>query len=198
MTIRGLKAPPKNFNETPFWAAASTLSQAVKVGAVVLAAECIHIAMKVLDMQLASEVDLGRVAGILGYTAWMAHGVAILKHYLLIQAVSAETGPLSGRIGETTMIDRLMNLAIGILGGLFAMDLLNIEMGAGLTSVFALGGMGTLVVSLAGKDLAESLLSGIFLHASDKFYEGDFVKLGDGTSGTVFKINWMYTLIRGK
>ena len=186
------------FDETYFRAIASTFSQFVKVAAVVLVADCIQIAMKVMEMSIAREVDLGRVGAIVGYTSWIAHGVANLKHYILLQAVAAPEGPLSGRIGEATTIDRLLNMAIGTLGALFAMDMLNIEMGAGLTSMFALGGMGTLVVSLAGKDLAESFLSGIFLHASDKFYEGDFVKLGDGTSGTIFQINWMYTLLRCK
>ena len=125
-------------------------------------------------------------------------GYAMFKHYLIVQAVSSSEGVMAGRMGESAVVDRFFNLAIGLFAALFVLDLLEVEMGTGLKSMFALGGAGTLVISLASKDLAEQFISGVFLHASDKFYEGDYVTLGDGTAGVVSKIGWMHTLIRCK
>jgi small-conductance mechanosensitive channel len=190
----------QEFRETYFWLGATIFSSAVKVAGVVLAADFLDIVMTNLEVPMAMDHDFGRIAAAIGYTAWIAYEVALFKHFLIMQAVmnSDQGTVLSGRVGESAVVDRFLNLAIALFAGLFLLDLLSVEMGSGLKSIFALGGAGTLVFSLASKDLAQELLSGLFLTASDKFYENDVVKLGDGTAGVVFKIGWMYTLIRGQ
>jgi small-conductance mechanosensitive channel len=57
-------------------------------------------------------------------------------------------------------------------------DALGLEMGRGINSLFAFGGIGTLVFSLASKDIASQLVSGLVISTSDRFYEGESIHLG--------------------
>ena len=59
-------------------------------------------------------------------------------------------------------------------------DILKIKRGNGLSSIFALGGAGTLALTLACQDLAKKALNGLALSASDAFRVGDSILLGDG------------------
>jgi small-conductance mechanosensitive channel len=77
------------------------------------------------------------------------------------------------------------------------MDTLNIQVGAGLKSVFALSGVGTLVLSLASKDMASLFVSGVALSTSEKFRTGDLIKLGDNTTGVVQRMGLLFTEVRG-
>ena len=76
-------------------------------------------------------------------------------------------------------------------------DILKIKRGAGLSSIFALSGAGTLTLSLALQDLVKKSLGGLALSTSEKFAIGDNIVLGDGTQGTVKKIGWLNTDIKG-
>ena len=49
-----------------------------------------------------------------------------------------------------------------------------------MSSIFALGGAGTLALTLACQDLAKKALNGLALSASDAFRVGDSILLGDG------------------
>ena len=59
-------------------------------------------------------------------------------------------------------------------------DALNIKVGKGLSSIFALGGASTLAFTLALQDLAKKSLNGLSLAASDVFNVGDYVSLQNG------------------
>jgi small conductance mechanosensitive channel len=59
------------------------------------------------------------------------------------------------------------------------------------------GSISTLVVSLASQGLLMQVLNGLLLSASDRIYEGDNVRFGNGVSGTVVKMGWMETVLRG-
>jgi small-conductance mechanosensitive channel len=93
------------------------------------------------------------------------------------------------------MIDHLVDGTIYICTGLFLLDILNVEMGAGFTSIFAFGSAGTIVMGLATKDIAAMFVSGMTLTTSNRISEGDDVNFGDGTNGTIQHIGWMQTTI---
>jgi small-conductance mechanosensitive channel len=78
------------------------------------------------------------------------------------------------------------------------LDVLAVETGRAVSSIFALGSVGTLVLSLASRDIASQLVSGLAVTASRRFFEGEEIELGDGTRGSVAKMGWMYTDMRGK
>lgn len=59
-------------------------------------------------------------------------------------------------------------------------DILQIKRGNALSSIFALGGAGTLALTLALQDLAKRVLNGLAISTSDVFNVGDQIILGDG------------------
>ena len=85
----------------------------------------------------------------------------------------------------------------GILAFIW-IDILNIKRGNALSSVFALGGAGTLALTLALQDLAKRVINGLAISTSDAFEVGDEIRLGDGTSGIVLSVGWLSTVIRGE
>jgi small-conductance mechanosensitive channel len=93
--------------------------------------------------------------------------------------------------------DSLFNIAIVVTTVFLLVDELKIPVGRALQSVFALGGVGTLVFSLASQDLASQIINGIALVASNKYDEGDLILLGDGTLGIVRRMGWVCTDLRG-
>lgn len=68
-----------------------------------------------------------------------------------------------------------------------------------VTKGFAtLGGLSTVVISLASQGFVTQVFYGLFLATSQKFRTGDVVKFGDGKySGKVASLGWMDSLIRG-
>jgi len=52
--------------------------------------------------------------------------------------------------------------------------------------------------NVSNADLAQLLLSGFVIRSSDKFIEGESIKLGDGTSGTITNLGAFEMHIRGK
>ena len=73
-------------------------------------------------------------------------------------------------------------------------DILDIKSGKGLSSIFALGGASTLALTLGTQDLAKRALNGLALSASDSFYVGDNIRLGDG-EGTRCRGAWDVTVV---
>jgi small-conductance mechanosensitive channel len=58
-------------------------------------------------------------------------------------------------------------------------------------------GKAGLVFSFASKELATEVLSGVAFHSSRKIGLGDKIRLGDGTTGNVVKVDALETLIKG-
>lgn len=59
-------------------------------------------------------------------------------------------------------------------------DILQIKRGHALSSIFALGGAGTLALTLALQDLAKRVINGLAISTSEVFTVGDTIQLGDG------------------
>ena len=81
-----------------------------------------------------------------------------------------------------------MNAIIYTVSSLILLETYNVKVGVALSSIFAFGGMGTLIFSLASKDFATELLSGIVSSASRKYDIGDKILIGDGTYGYVTRL----------
>jgi len=87
-----------------------------------------------------------------------------------------------------------------MIGGVtlfFILNILKLEMGVAFSGILAFGSVGTLAFGLASKDLTTNILNGLMLSASDRIYEGDSVKFGDGHSGTIISLGWLETVLRG-
>lgn len=127
------------------------------------------------------------------YSLWAGRKASLFKKWLLCRLWhrSPET------LGRMELIDHLADAIIATITGLVIVDILSVELGFAAKSVFAFGSIGTLVFSLASQGIVANLMNGLLLSASDRVYEGDSVKFGNGIEGTVVKMGWIETVIRG-
>jgi small-conductance mechanosensitive channel len=91
----------------------------------------------------------------------------------------------------------MLDFLLIILAAAIVLRDLNVDYGMRLQSIFAAGSLGAITFSLASRDLAENIVGGIVLQAWDAFNEGDDIKLGDGSEGTVLCIGLVETELCG-
>lgn len=188
--------PADSFKSTYTYQVAHNVSQIAKIAIIVYVIDCIMVVNYVqgIEFAMTKGVDFGaKIARIL-YTVWIAYRFMQLKRYLLGRTVNKSPE----KLGKIMIFDRILDAIIYAVLTFSIMDTVEIEYGAGLKSLFAFGGLGTLVLSLASKDMATLLVSGLVLSTSEKFHEGDFIELGDKTTGTVVGRGLLYTSIRRK
>jgi len=81
------------------------------------------------------------------------------------------------------------------------LDILSVHTGLAVQSIFAVGGAGSLIVSLGSQNVASQIVNGLAIASTGKFYEGEKIMLivdGKKLVGTVEKMNIMASDIRGK
>ena len=181
------------FSQSLIFQVANHISQASYLGLLVYAADLLSI----LFSDIGFTAAVGHFNNIFAktvYTIWISWRLKIFKRFLLSKAF--RTSP--NELGQAALYDRMLNLILYASTVLIMLELYSLEWGIALSSLFAFGGVSTLVISLASKDLASQLINGIALSASDNFQEGESVIFGDKTEGVVTKVGWLHTLIRGK
>jgi Mechanosensitive ion channel len=169
------------------------ISQAAQLAILVYLVDCLTVILTGLGFSFSHLGNLSVGFAKILYIAWAAQRLSVFKRYLLGRAFSKHPG----KLGQAGVVDRLVDGIIYIVTGLFLLDILDVEMGIGISSVFAFGSAGTLVMGLASRDVASMFVSGMTLSTSDLIREGDHVKFGDGTTGQIVRIGWMHTTIRG-
>jgi Mechanosensitive ion channel len=93
------------------------------------------------------------------------------------------------------LVDRAVNVVCVGFMALLISDWISVELGLAFKGAVTLGGVGTLAFTLASKDLASQLVSGVFLQAGNKMKSGEKVALG-GSTGKVVKIGLTETVLR--
>lgn len=156
--------------------------------------------LKHLDFKFVVKYRAQQVVGSVLLSSWMAYNLSRLKYQYL------KAGPLSLKslrarrdaskdgppIGEQNrLLNQVLDVIIYSCAFLTVVDLLGIQMGFALKSIFGLGSFGTLALSLASKDLAAEFVGGLMIHTSNFFDEGETVVLQDGTRGSVVKMGWL-------
>lgn len=101
------------------------------------------------------------------------------------------------KLGRVSLFDKLCDFIIVSIFGAFLVDFVGINIGMGFQSLFTASGVGAIFFSLATKNVAEQVVGGLVIRGWDVFAEGDDVKLGDGTEGTVKRIGLIETDILG-
>jgi small-conductance mechanosensitive channel len=182
----------KPFRETYRFQLLDHVSQLAKLSLIVYLVEMIVVVLLALGFNYANMSKLSQVFAKILFVGWMAQRISVFKRYLLGQAVSRAPD----KLGKASLVDKLVDGFLFALLILFLLDILNVEMGIGITSVFAFGSAGTLVMGLAMKDVAAMFVQGMAMTTADRMHEGDAVQFGDGTSGVIVDIGWMQTTIR--
>jgi small-conductance mechanosensitive channel len=130
-------------------------------------------------------------AGIVA-SLWGARNLSEIKTYVLTRANRKDLSQHSG----TRLINRFFDILIYCCTVLLILDFLSVQTGFALQSLFGLSGVGTLVFSLASKDLVSQFLASLAIQGTNMYVEGDGILLADGTMGTVNKLGWLNTHIR--
>ena len=101
-------------------------------------------------------------------------------------------------VGTASLVDHLIDAVLyGVCAFVLVADL-QTEIGAATKGIAALGGLSTVVISLASQGLISQVFYGLFLATSNKIRKGDVVRFGDGKiSGMIASLGWTDTLVRG-
>lgn len=203
---QGLHEPRKNggllgsggssFESSLIFPISKLVSQAARLACLVYFIDCVVIAFDVSspDIDLRGAKISHKFSKMI-YSTWAAACLMSFKRYLLSLVVSNKKKPKLGKLG---VYDRILDILILFCLAVTMLGIWEIDVGPGLASIFAFGGIGTLVVSLACKDLAAQLVCGVVVSTSENFYVGDDVRLGTDTSGIIDHIGWLYTDVRGE
>lgn len=170
----------------------SHLSQAARLGIIVYIFDCFVVIFHSVGFPLSDLTKISKGLTKILYICWIAQRVSVLKRYLLGKAISKNPE----KLGRMTTVDQMLDGMIFVITGIFLLDTLDVDMGVGVTSVFAFGSAGTLVIGLASQDLATMFVNGLILHASDRINEGDHIVFGNGNNGQIIKIGWFQTTLK--
>ena len=173
---------------------AVSISQLCKIGGIVYSVDMMAVALSAIGYHFPLKMNFPIMAGQIGFIAWFAVNMSAIKQYLLCRYLKVKS---PDHLGRSSIFDRLGDGLIYITALLVVMDILSVETGTALKSIFALGSIWTLVFSLASKDIAADFVSGLALSASNKFHVGEEVRIGNDYQGVVHRMGWMHTDIRG-
>ncbi len=172
-----------NFEKTFLYHLATNIASAGKIAALVYGFDCIMIAMRTLGFHI--KQNYSNVVAKAIYSCWILARLITWKRYFIEKMVCAiRKGNPEGKKNRAIIANKITDILLVGMGASFLLDILQVETGICLTSFFAVGSAGTILVSIASKDIAMAMVSGLALQASDKMFEGDTIRFGS-TEGRV-------------
>lgn len=190
-----LDDPIPDVKESRIYKICSLMSEIARIAGVVYIVDVVAISLNALGFKSLYKQSVTTKCAQVLYTLWAVLRIVPYKKKLITNYVeqrSPDNAPTRIKI-----LDTLANIVIAIPTIAIVLDELKVPIGKALSSMFAIGGVGTLVFSLASKDITGELVNGIALASANKYDEGDYIVLGDGTSGVVSSMGWIYTDLRG-
>jgi small-conductance mechanosensitive channel len=119
-----------------------------------------------------------------------------VKRFLLGEAIQRKPDQLGKVVVCDCIVVGDVDVLIYLAMSLAIMDTIQFQIGPGLGSLFAFGGLGTFVFGMASKDIASHIVSGMSVTTREKFHVGEDIRLGDSTRNIVEKMGWLYTELR--
>jgi len=178
-----------DIRHTFLYGAADSLSNGARATGLVLVGSMLQ---QYLGIHMPFQVNLLDAAPKIGFVVWTTLTLGTTKRTLLQRYVQGIKG--LGRVG---LYDKMIDLLLGVGAVGNIMRILNIDIGMGFQSLFAASGVSALVFSLASRGLVEQIASGFILQAWDAIEEGESIRLGDGTEGTVVRVGLVETVLVG-
>ena len=115
------------------------------------------------------------MAGIV-FSLWGAQNASAAKYYLLSRGQKLDLS----KSGGPRLLNRFFDILIYAGTLLAILDFLSVETGLALRSLFGLSSVGTLVFSLASKELVAEFLASLAIQGTNMYQEGDGILLQDG------------------
>ena len=194
------QAPPRPFKESGIFHFAEHLQQAGRIGAIIYGLDCLGIALETMGFQQINQYMPSVAKGI--YCLWMFSRLNTFKRFIIFKSFGVSTSAnrknLQNRSkhARAKIVNKILDIVCYAACFFVMVDILQVKSGVTLNSLFAVSGAGTVIISLATKDIALDIVSGLALQASDKVYEGESVSFGNGLKGCVDQIGLFETLIR--
>lgn len=170
------------------------VAQMAKLAFLVYLVDIAKVVMQGMGFEFEDGGELPHAFANLIYAGWLINRISALKRYILARQTKCNPRHLTGQV---QLVDRLIDAFLYSTGLYIIVDSVQEEMGPAARGFFALGSVGTLVVSLASQGLATQVFNGLFLASSNRIAVGDYVSFANGVSGTVIKLGWMETQLRG-
>jgi glycosyltransferase involved in cell wall biosynthesis len=171
--------------------------------------------LKILNFDFVVKYQAQRIAGSIIFSTWLARNLSRIKFHYLSNGIPSwsisairrrQRQEISTNNNNNTtnkplgtynrFANKILDVLIYLCAFLAVIDLLGIQIGFAITSIFGLGSFGTLVLSLASKDVAAEFVGGLMIQSSNFFEEGESVILQDGVTGVVVKIGWLVSQVR--
>lgn len=182
-----IEKPKIPFENTFLFQLSNHVAEAGKIALLVYIIDCFFISIKTMGFGIERKYSQLAAKGI--YTSWIFSRLLRWKRFFVRKAVYAtKKGNREGKKNRAKIANDITDILVLVVGGFFLVDILKVNVGVTLKSVYALGGVGTLLTSFASKDVAMALVGGLALQASDKLFEGDTVRLANGIEGRVDQI----------
>lgn len=180
-----------SFEDSRLCRFATTIQQLATITGVVYVFDLLFVVTTSLgfNFDIATEQKVAKAV----YTVWGAWRLRGYKDLMLRRALKRAPEEQ----GRLSIIGKVLDGILAVVLFFFLEDIFQFSLGRGIASLLTAGGTTAIVFSLASKSLATTFVNGLAIQASRKFAEGDQITLGDGTSGTVVKLNAFETLIKG-
>ena len=149
----------KDFDETILFYAWKLGSEAARIAAIVYAVDLLDVALTAMGMEFAKKYAFGDVTAKVMYTAWIGRKLSKGKRYYLRRQIKKAGG--GNKSGKFFLYNRVFDVLITILTALHIADALHVSKSNAFGRFFAIGGVGTLVLSLAAKGIAEQFVGGL-------------------------------------
>ena len=186
--------PATPFRSTVMFILADHLQQIARIALVVYFVDIFKMLCIGLGFDFCKMSKFPHAFAQIAYTCWATERIAKAKKMAIRKYVSQ----YPDTFGRMQIVNRLVNAALFTIAGFIVLNILKLEMGVAMHSIFALGSISTLALGIASQGIFAQILNGLLLVSSDRIYEGDVVRfMGGKLEGTIVKLGWMETIIRG-
>lgn len=182
----------EKFTTSYFGLSSIHIGNAAKIAFAVYIADLLAVSLNAVGFKYFQQSGFSHAGARVGFSIWASMRLRYLKKMYFARSIRKNPNTRA----RALIIDRALDVLIYLTTTAIVIDLLQIDFGLAVSSLFAFGGVGTVVLSLASKDVANALISGLALGASQRFAVGDEIILGDGTAGFVTSLGWFDSEIR--
>lgn len=180
------------YKKTKIYHLLNHISQGFKLGAVTTLIETISEMVLGLDASI-SVVMTNAVSSIL-FSIWGMFRVKFVKNLALkyyFKRINIES------LRVKRLYENISDVLLYLITSIIALDTLGFKYQTALKSISVFGGVGTIVFSLASKDMSTQMLSGMSIQLTQQYEEGDEVILETGEQGIISNIGPLHTYLRG-
>lgn len=163
VTKNGALSRKDNFYDSTAFHVADVLSQIAKIALLVYGVDILKIFLTCMGFAFPHLNEMPHNFAKIAYIMWVVKRICSFKSFWISQHFRQRDA-----LGHAKVVDRLLDAAILGVTTMVIFDILSVQLGFAGKSVFAIGSVGTLVVSLASQGFVTQILNGLLLASSDR------------------------------